>query len=444
MKILFISLGCDKNLCDSEVMLRLLSDSGHEITDDENEAEAVVINTCGFIQSAKEESIDTILRMDGLRENGRLKYIIAAGCMSERYRDEMLSEMTEVDAIVGTTSYDRIVDALNDCVKGERKGYFRSIDDDPEPRERLLSAGSHRAYIKIAEGCDKHCTYCAIPLMRGHYRSRPEEDVLKEAEELAKAGVRELILVAQETTLYGKDLYGRKTLPALLRKLCRIDGIEWIRLLYCYPEEITKELINTMASERKIVHYIDMPIQSGSDTVLKRMGRRITGEKIREIVSRIREGIPDIALRTTIISGFPGETEEEHEETLELVRELRFERLGVFEYSKEEGTPAAKLKPQIRADVKRKRRNSIMALQQKIAFEKAGSMTGKTVSAIVEGKLTDEKDIYLGRTYMDAPDVDGFIFIRSEEELLSGDILDVKVTMAREYDLIGEADYEHS
>ena len=438
MKVLFISLGCDKNLCDSEVMLKLLSDSGHQITDDENEAEAVVINTCGFIKTAKEESIDTILQMNELRENGKLKYIIASGCMAERYKDEMLSEMDEVDAVVGTTSYDRIVEALNDCVKGERKGYFRSIDEDPEVSGRLLSTGTHRAYIKIAEGCDKHCTYCAIPLMRGHYRSRPMEDILKEAEDLAEDGVKELILVAQETTLYGKDLYGRKRLPQLLKKLCAIDGIEWIRLLYCYPEEITKELVDTVASEDKIVNYFDMPVQSGSDTVLKRMGRRVDTKKLRSIIGLIRERIPGVALRTTLITGFPGETDEEHRETVEFVKDMRFERLGVFEYSKEEGTPAEKLKPQIRASVKKKRRNEIMALQQRIAFEKTEETVGKTVSAIVEGRLTDEDGIYLGRTYMDAPDVDGFIFIHSDEELLSGDIIDVKVTMAKDYDLTGE------
>ncbi len=436
MNILFISLGCDKNLCDSQVMLKLLADSGHRITDDEYEADAVIINTCGFIISAKEESIDTIIRMNDLRKTGRLKYIIATGCMAERYKDEILSEMDEVDAILGTTSYDKIVQALDDCEKGYRKGYFQSIHKDPKTRDRLIAEGTFSAYMKIAEGCDKHCTYCAIPLMRGGYRSRPMEELIEEAEDLASKGVKELILVAQETTLYGIDLYDKKMLPELLRRLSLINGIEWIRLLYCYPEEITDDLIKEMGSNKKVLHYLDMPIQSGCDTVLKRMGRKVTAQKLREIINRLRENIEDIAIRTTIITGFPGETEEEHKSTMEFIEEMKFERLGVFTYSPEEGTPAYKMQGQVDEATKEKRLDDIMKLQQKISLDIGEKKTGQVLDVIIEGRLPED-DVYIGRSYMDAPDVDGYVFASSEEELLSGDIVKVKIDGAMEYDLTG-------
>ncbi|MDE7341798.1 MAG: 30S ribosomal protein S12 methylthiotransferase RimO [Lachnospiraceae bacterium] len=441
-KILFISLGCDKNLVDSEKMLALLSEKGYGFTDDEAEADIVVINTCCFINDAKQESIDTILEMAELRKNGALKALIVAGCLAQRYREEIQKEIPEVDMIIGISAIDEITQALDKFLSGQRENYYGSPDKRPyADTKRILTTGGHYAYLKIAEGCDKHCTYCVIPKVRGSYRSIPMENLVEEAEMLAAEGVKELIIVAQETTLYGVDLYGVKTLPTLLRKLCRIDGLYWIRILYCYPEEIDDELIQVIKEEPKICHYLDLPIQHGCDTILKRMGRRTTGGELEEVVGKLRREIPDICIRTTLITGFPGETEEEHEELLAFVERMEFDRLGVFTYSQEEDTPAAVMAGQIPEEVKEERRAQLMELQQEIAFDAAVSMEGKLVDAMIEGKVTDE-DAYVARTYKDAPNVDGFLFINTKRELMTGDFVKCRITGAYEYDLIGELEDE--
>lgn len=438
MNILFISLGCDKNLVDSEVMLGLLDSKGYQIVDDETQADIIVVNTCCFIHDAKEESIQTILDMAQYKTEGRLKALVVTGCLAQRYQQEILEEIPEVDAVLGTTSYDKIVDAVEEALEGQ--GHVKMQDLDALPlveAKRLVTTGGHFAYLKIAEGCDKHCTYCIIPKIRGNYRSVPMERLIKEAQELAEQGVKELILVAQETTVYGMDLYGRKSLSKLLRELCKISGIRWIRILYCYPEEIDEELIQTIKEEPKICHYLDLPIQHASDGVLKRMGRRTSKAQLVEIIGRLRQEIPDITLRTTLITGFPGETKEQHEELLEFVDEMEFERLGVFTYSQEEDTPAAGFEDQVEEEVKEDRQAEIMELQQEIVFEQAESMIGREVLVMIEGKVADE-NAYVGRTYRDAPNVDGLIFVNTEEELMSGDFARVRVTGAAEYDLIGE------
>ena len=427
MKILFISLGCDKNLVDTEVMLGMLASRGYEMTNDEQEADIIVINTCCFIHDAKEESIQNILEMAEYKKNGSAKALIVTGCMAERYRQEILDEIPEVDEVLGTTAYDRILDAVDAALAGQH---------EPETK-RLVTTGGHFAYLKIAEGCDKHCTYCIIPKIRGNFRSVPMERLLKEAQDLAEQGVKELILVAQETTLYGKDLYGEKSLPKLLRELCKISGIRWIRILYCYPEEITDELIQVMKEEPKICHYLDLPIQHANDTILKRMGRRTSKQELIDIVQKLRKEIPDICLRTTLITGFPGETQEQHEEVMEFIDTLEFDRLGAFTYSPEEDTPAATFEDQIDEEVKEDRQADIMELQQEIAFDKAEDMIGREVLVMIEGKVADE-NAYVGRTYRDAPNVDGLIFINTDVELISGDFAKVKVTGALDYDLIGE------
>lgn len=438
MKILFISLGCDKNLVDTEVMLGLLASRGYEMTDDETEADIIVINTCCFIHDAKEESIQNILEMAEYKKEGKVKALIVTGCLAERYRQEILDEIPEVDEVLGTTAYDRILDAVDAALAGEHSVMLADIDALPLPdTKRLVTTGGHFAYLKIAEGCDKHCTYCIIPKIRGNYRSVPMERLIREAEELAAQGVKELILVAQETTLYGKDLYGEKSLHRLVRELCRISGLQWIRILYCYPEEITDELIQVMKEEKKVCHYLDLPIQHASDAVLKRMGRRTTKQELIEIIGKLRREIPDICLRTTLITGFPGETEEQHEELIEFVDKMEFDRLGVFTYSPEEDTPAEKMPDQIDEEVKEERQAELMELQQEIAFDNAERMVGREVLVMIEGKVADE-NAYVGRTYRDAPNVDGLIFINTDEELLSGDFARVKVTGALDYDLIGE------
>ncbi len=438
MNVLFISLGCDKNLVDSEVMLGLLDAKGYRIVDEEQEADIIVINTCCFIHDAKEESIRTILEMAEYKKEGRPKALIVTGCLAQRYQQEILKEIPEVDAVVGTASYDRILRVIEEALAGDGRVELSDIDNLPLVDEkRLLTTGGHYAYLKIAEGCDKHCTYCIIPKIRGNYRSVPMERLMKEAEELAEQGVKELILVAQETTLYGKDLYGERSLHRLLEGLCKIGGIRWIRLLYCYPEEIYDELIQVIKKEKKICHYLDLPIQHASDEILKRMGRKTSREQLEKIIWKLREEIPDITLRTTLITGFPGETKEQHEELMEFIDEMEFDRLGVFTYSPEEDTPAADMPDQIPEEVKEERRAELMELQQEIAFDQAEEMTGREVLVMVEGKVVDE-DAYVGRTYRDAPNVDGLIFIHTEEELMSGDFARVKVAGALEYDLIGE------
>ncbi len=442
MKILFISLGCDKNLVDTEMMLGMLAAEGYSFTDDETEAEAVVVNTCCFINDAKEESINTLLEMSELKKSGQVKALIAAGCLAQRYHDEIKIEIPEVDAIIGTTAIDKIVDALNEIIKGQASDHVLDINTKPvHTNNRVVTTGGHYAYLKIAEGCDKHCTYCIIPKVRGNFRSIPMEELLKEAEILASNGVKELILVAQETTLYGVDLYQKKSLPTLLKKLCEIQGIYWIRILYCYPEEITAELIETIKTQDKICNYLDIPIQHGVDSILKKMGRRTNSQEIREIVENLRNEIPDICLRTTLITGFPGETIEDHEEVLEFVDEMEFDRLGVFTYSPEEDTPAATFGDQIAEEIKEDRKAEIMELAQEIAFDKADAMIGRVVMVMVEGKLADE-NAYVGRTYKDAPNVDGLIFIHTDDTLVTGDFVKVKVTGSYEYDLIGEIYHE--
>ena len=438
MNILFISLGCDKNLVDSEVMLGLLAAKGYRMVDDEMQADIIIVNTCCFIHDAKEESIQTILEMAQYKTDGGLKVLVVTGCLAQRYQQEILDEIPEVDAVLGTTSYDKIVEAVEEALAG--KGHVEVEDIDALPlvdTRRLVTTGGHFAYLKIAEGCDKHCTYCIIPKLRGNFRSVPMEHLLREAKQLADDGVKEIILVAQETTLYGKDLYGEKKIPELLRRLCKIGGIRWIRILYCYPEEITEELIQTIKEEPKICHYLDLPIQHASDDVLKRMGRRTSKEELIHIISRIREEIPDITLRTTLITGFPGESKEQHEELMEFVDEMEFDRLGVFTYSPEEDTPAAGMPDQVPEEVKEERQAEIMELQQEIVFDQAEAMIGREVLVMIEGKVADE-NAYVGRTYKDAPNVDGLIFINTEAELMSGDFARVKVTGALEYDLIGE------
>ena len=438
MKILFVSLGCDKNLADTESMLGLLASRGYEMTDDEAEAEVIVINTCCFIHDAMEESIQNILDMAEYRKSGQAKALIVTGCLAQRYRQEILDEIPEVDEVLGTTAFDRILDAVDAALSGERGVMLADPDALPLPEtKRLVTTGGHYAYLKIAEGCDKHCTYCIIPSLRGRFRSVPMERLIKEAQELADQGVKELILVAQETTLYGKDLYGEKSLHILLKKLCEISGIRWIRILYCYPEEITDDLIRVMKEEPKICHYLDIPIQHASDGILKRMGRRTSKQELIDIVGRLRKEIPDICLRTTLITGFPGETQEQHEELMQFVDEMEFDRLGVFTYSPEEGTPAAAMPDQIAEEVKEERQAELMELQQEIAFDAAEDMKGREVLVMIEGKVADE-NAYVGRTYKDAPNVDGLIFINTDEELVSGDFARVKVTGALDYDLIGE------
>ena len=438
MNVLFISLGCDKNLVDTEVMLGLLASRGYQMIDDETQADVIVINTCCFIHDAKEESIQTILEMAEYKKTGPLKALIVTGCLAQRYKDEIVKEIPEVDAVLGTTSYDKIVEAIDKALEGEVSIELTDIDALPRVEtKRLVTTGGHFAYLKIAEGCDKHCTYCIIPKIRGNFRSVPMEQLLEEAQMLADQGVKELILVAQETTLYGKDLYGEKSLHVLLKKLCRIGGIQWIRILYCYPEEIDDNLIRVMKEEKKICHYLDLPIQHASNEILKRMGRRTSKEQLIEIIEKLREEIPDITLRTTLITGFPGETKEQHEELMEFVDQMEFDRLGVFTYSPEEDTPAAEMPDQIPEEVKEDRQAEIMELQQDIAFDLAEDMIGREVLVMIEGKVADE-NAYVGRTYKDAPNVDGLIFVNTEEELMSGDFARVKVTGALEYDLIGE------
>ena len=437
MKLLFISLGCDKNLVDSEMMMGLLHDRGYEFTDNEEEADIIVINTCGFINDAKEESINTILEMAKYKENN-LKALIVAGCLVERYKNEILQELPEIDAIVGTTAFDKICDVVDDVLADKKHNELESINKMCRPDvKRIITTGGYYSYLKIAEGCDKHCTYCSIPMIRGAYRSVPMDELDKEAEYLADNGVKELIIVAQEITVYGKDLYGEKKLPELLHRLCKIPGIQWIRLLYCYPEEITDELIETIRTEKKICHYIDMPIQHASDKILKAMGRRTNNAELRNIISKLRKEIPDICLRTTLITGFPGETEEDHQILLDFIDEMEFDRLGVFTYSPEEDTKAASLDNQVDEEVKLCRKDEIMELQQEISMDKSERLVGKEIEVIIEGKASDE-DVYVGRSYMDAPSVDGYVFINSEEELMSGDFAKVRIVKAMEYDLIGD------
>ena len=456
--VLFVSVGCDKNLVDSEKMLGLLNEAGYRVAQEESEADAIVVNTCCFIHDAKEESVETILEMAEWKKKGRLKALIVTGCMAQRYQDEIQQEIPEVDAVIGTTGYTEIVPILDEILAEAEASQKEAAVEEPKEKsfvnccpsidllpasladKRVVTTGGYTAYLKIAEGCNKRCTYCIIPYIRGHYRSFPMEDLLEEARKLAEGGVKELILIAQETTVYGMDCYGRKALPELLTKLCEIEGIEWIRILYCYPEEITDELIAVMKKEKKICHYLDIPIQHSEDTILKRMGRRTNRAELVSLVEKLRKEIPDIVLRTTLITGFPGETEEEFKNMVDFVDSMEFDRLGVFPYSAEEGTKAAEMDGQITEEVKESRRDEIMALQQEISADKAASRIDDEMSVLIEGYLYED-DIYIGRTYMDAPKVDGNVFVRAEEELISGDIVPVRITGANEYDLMGDVIY---
>ncbi|HAB94080.1 MAG TPA: 30S ribosomal protein S12 methylthiotransferase RimO [Lachnospiraceae bacterium] len=443
MNILFVSLGCDKNLVDSEEMLGALRQRGYSFTDDEEEAEVAIVNTCCFIMDAQKESIDQILALAERRTSGQLKALIVTGCMAQRYKNEILREIPEVDAVIGTTAENRIADTLEEILGNEGEagtnGYLLVANENRRTgiaSDRVVTTGGYYSYLKIAEGCDKRCTYCVIPSIRGRYRSAPMEELEEQAKSLAAKGVKELILVAQETTLYGTDLYGYKALPELLHRLAAIDGIEWIRLMYCYPEEITREIAEAMSEIPKVLHYIDMPVQHASDDILRRMGRKTNRQELTEKVNMLREVMPDICIRTTLITGFPGEREEDHRQLMEFVEEMKFDRLGVFTYSKEEGTPAEKMSPQVPARVKKKRQKELMLLQQRIAFEAAGKMEGRVLEAIVEGQLAGEP-VYMARTYKDAPGIDGALFIETQRDLMSGDLVKVRVTGSEEYDLVG-------
>ena len=439
MKMSMVSLGCDKNTVDSEMMLGLMNEKGFEYTDIDEEADVMIINTCGFIQSAKEESINAILEASKLKEVGNLKALIVTGCLAQRYKNEIIKEIPEVDALLGTSSFDKIVETVEEVLGGEIKNEFLDLDRLPSiSKKRKNSTGGYYAYLKIAEGCNKNCTYCIIPSLRGNYRSYPIDDLIAQAKDLATQGIKELILVAQETTLYGVDIYGKKTLPKLLKELTKIEGIEWIRILYCYPEEITDELIDVIASEDKVCKYLDIPIQHASDNILRRMARRTTYDDLVNIIGRLRNNIPNITLRTTIIAGFPGETVEDVDTVIEFITQMKFERLGVFTYSEEEGTVAAGFDNQIDEKEKEARRDRIMRVQQEISEKNLERKVGKTFRVLIEGKLPDE-NVYIGRTYMDVPGVDGYVFVNTEREYMSGDFCDVLITGSSEYDLIGDA-----
>lgn len=438
MKILFVSLGCDKNLVDTENMLGILKNKGFEFTDDEWEADIIAINTCCFIGDAKQESINTILEMAEHKKDARCKVLVVAGCLAHRYQDEIIKEIPEVDAFVGTSSYDKIADMINSVL--EEKGISNFVEDANRmpmvEADRIVTTPGYYEYLKIAEGCDKHCTYCVIPKVRGSFRSFPIEYLVNQTKKLVEGGVKEIILVAQETTLYGVDLYGKKSLPKLLHNLGLIEGLEWIRILYCYPEEINDELIEAIKNEPKVCHYLDMPIQHASDNILKRMGRRTSKQELTDIVAKLRREIPDIALRTTLITGFPGETDVDHEEVMQFIYECEFDRLGVFTYSREEDTVAAQMPDQIDEEIKEKYRDELMQLQQEISADRSAAMIGRIVRVMIEGFIPED-NTYVGRSYKDAPNVDGLVFVECDRELMSGDFIDVKITGSTEYDLIG-------
>ncbi len=439
MNVLFVSLGCDKNLVDSEEMLGALADRGFVITDDENKADVIVVNTCSFIHDAMDESVQTLLEMSEYKKKGTCKALLVTGCLAQRFKDDILQELPEVDAVFGTNSTDQLLPILDRVLQGERVSEFAPLNGLPRvSSRRMLTTGGHYAYLKIAEGCDKHCTYCVIPSLRGRYRSIPMEDLLEKARALVEQGVQELILVAQETTLYGTDLYGKKSLHILLNELCKMEDLVWIRVLYCYPEEIYPELIDTMKKQPKICHYLDLPIQHASDRILKRMGRKTTKDDLVQLIGALRKAMPDIVLRTTLITGFPGETEEDHHEVLDFIDEMEFDRLGVFTYSREDGTPAASMPDQIDEEIKVARKDCIMELQQEISLDKGENRVGSVMEVVIEGKVADE-DAYIARSYADAPGVDGYVFIENvTADLMSGTFVKVYIKAAMEYDLIGE------
>ena len=435
MNIYFVSLGCDKNLVDSQTMIDLFERRGHRIVGDLEDADAAIVNTCCFIDSAKEESIEAVFDMVRAKEDGLIRAVVMAGCMAERFREEIRQEIPEVDALIDTHSIMQACEIIEQTLPEETLDNSHRSDRDHTGSAAITTPG-HYAFLKIAEGCDKHCTYCVIPSIRGPYRSIPFDDILEEARKKEEAGAKELILIAQETTLYGVDLYGEKRLVPLLERLCELPGIQWIRLLYCYPEEVDDDLIECMALHPKICHYIDLPIQHANDRILKRMGRRTDQAQIKAVVEKLRKSMPDIAVRTTLITGFPGETEREHRELVDFVREMRFDRLGVFAYSREDGTPAAAFDDQIDEEVKKARLEELYEVQKDIAEQKNASLTGSTIDVMVEGSLADSRQTYAGRTYRDAPDVDGLVFVNSDKDLESGDMISVTITGSNGYDLI--------
>lgn len=446
VKIAFVSLGCDKNLMDSEVMLGLIEEEGYVVTPDESDADIVIVNSCGFILDANQEAIDNILRIADYKTDGNLKGIIVTGCMAQRYKNEIFESLPEVDAVVGTGDFEQIGEVIKELTEGKKQVSLitdkdHKINEDNVLKRKISTAGGF-AYMKIAEGCDNFCTYCTIPSLRGKYRSRTMDSLIKEAQMLADNDVREIILIAQDTSLYGKDLYGKLMLPELLRKISEIDGIEWIRLLYCYPENITDELIDEIALNPKVCHYMDMPIQHADDAVLKRMGRKSTRAGLIDVIGKIRAKMPDFCFRTTLIVGFPGETEEQFKNLVDFIEEVKFDRLGVFTYSREEGTPAYKMPDQIDEEIKVERKDYIMDIQKNISAEKCDSFIGKTLKVIIEGKIEGEDNAYCGRSYRDCYEIDGFVFFESDNELIAGDFVNVEITSASDYDLIGVIDDE--
>ncbi len=445
-KIAFVSLGCDKNLMDSEIMLGLIEEEGYIITPDESDADIVIINSCGFIMEANEEAIDNILRIADYKTEGKLCGIIVTGCMAQRYKEEIFDSLPEVDAVVGTGDFEKIGEVIKALTEGKKQVKLitdnnNKISEDNFLKRKISTAGGF-AYLKIAEGCDNLCTYCTIPSLRGKYRSRTMDSLMRETEMLAKNGVKEIILIAQDTSMYGTDIYGKKALPELLKKISDIDGIEWIRILYCYPENITDELINEIAGNRKICRYLDMPIQHSDNEILKKMGRKSTNEKLLNVIEKIRRKMPDFCLRTTLIVGFPGESDENFNNLVDFIRKVEFDRLGVFTYSREENTPAYKMKGQIDEDIKKQRKDYIMELQKTISAGKCDSFIGKTLKVIIEGKIEGENNIFCGRSYRDCYEIDGFVFFEGKGELIAGDFVFVKITGASDYDLIGVIDYE--
>ncbi|MBQ4071187.1 MAG: 30S ribosomal protein S12 methylthiotransferase RimO [Clostridia bacterium] len=437
-KVGFISLGCSKNLVDTEVMLKKLYDEGFEITPNEEEAEIVIVNTCGFIESAKRESIDNILDIAWLKQNGKCRHIIATGCLVERYREEVMRELPELDAIIGVGSLCDIADACRAVMRGEKYTSFRDKETCPLGGERILTTEPHTAYIKVAEGCDNLCTYCAIPLIRGKMRSRTVEDIVKEAKDLESLGVKEINLIAQDTSRYGLDIYGEYALPRLVRAICAETSIPWIRLLYCYPDKITDELIEELRTNDRLVKYIDIPIQHISDPVLKRMNRHGGSELIRSTVKRLRDRVPGIVLRTTAMVGFPGETEEDFECLCEFVKEARFERFGAFTYSAEEGTAAYTLDGAVDEQVKQDRYDILMRDQLTVTEELNEAKIGKTLTVLCDGYDT-VAEIHYGRSYADAPDVDGRVYFKAKGRIAPGSFVKVRITEALDYDLVGNA-----
>ena len=437
LKIALESLGCSKNLVDAEIMMGILNKKGYKLTGDFNEADVILVNTCGFIESAKQESIDTIIEFANLKETGNLKLLIVTGCLAQRYSDELKEEIPEIDAIVGTGSYQNIDEILEGLQKEKQIVSLNDIEVVyNEDLPRYVSTPEYMAYLKISEGCDKHCTYCIIPKLRGKQKSRKIEDIVAEAKDLAQSGVKELIVIAQDSTMYGSDIYGEAKLPQLLEELAKIEGLKWIRIMYSYPESITKELVDVIKRNDNICSYFDMPIQHASNKILKLMNRQTTKEELLAKINMIRTAIPDATLRTTLITGFPGEDEKDFEELVEFVKEVKFDKLGVFPYSREEGTAADKLPNHLEQEIKEERRDVIMMIQQGISEEINKSKIGKTYEVLIEEQI--ENNVYIGRTQYDAEEIDSIVYVKSHTALDAGDFVNVKINTALEYDLMGD------